>query len=165
MTVCVFVSALRPTALLVKIFHLRLHCRTLKYPSESTFEFQKISFFLSTVTVTVTVTQGPTLVLQGPRTVQVCTIKEREIFSSNSFLITVIFACFYFNFLTSIFSLTSLFRLEHFKSPKQKKFQIGTSFCEPLFLQKGMTPHEKSRKNLSSGTESILIHLFFENIL
>ena len=84
---------------------------------------------------------------------------------SNIFLITVIFACFYFNFLRSIFSLQSLSRSEHFKGSQQKKFQVGTSFCEPLFLQKDVTPHEKSRKILSSETMSIVFDLSLKSTL
>jgi len=77
----------------------------------------------------------------------------------------VIFACFCFNFLRSIFSLKILFRPEHFKGSQQKKIQVGSSFCEPLILQKGVTPHEMSRKFLSSGTISIVIDLSLKSTL
>ena len=77
----------------------------------------------------------------------------------------MIFACFCFNFLRCIFSLKILFRPENFKGSQQKKFQVGSSFYEPLILQKGVTPHEMSRKFLSSGTISIVIDLSLKSTL
>jgi len=68
-------------------------------------------------------------------------------FPSNVFLITVMFACFEFNLLRSVFSLKSLLGPEPFKGSQQKKFQLGSSFCEPVVLQKGVKP-VKSREFL-----------------
>ena len=94
---------------------------------------------------------------------------------SNIFLITVIFACFQFNFLTFIFSLTSLFEPEHLTGSQQKKFQLGSSLCEPSIFPKGVTPQKKfelrnnincSRcvfKKYSSNVQHILFEFFFEN--
>ena len=41
-----------------------------------------------------------------------------------------------------------MFGLEHFKGSQQNIFQLGSSLCEPLFLQKGVTPREKKWKKI-----------------